>query len=507
MSKIKHVLQLYFQGRSKQLIVQQTGVSRNTIKKYLKEYALSGLTGEEVLRLSEKELERLFIKPEEKLLSGVQQALFALFPGFDKELKKKGVTQQILWKRYREQYPEGVGRSQFNYYYHQWKQQSGVVMKMQHKAGDKLFVDYAGDKLSIVDKGTGEVQPVEVFVAILGASQLTYIEASFTQQKEDFVASCENAIHYYGGVPMAIVPDNLKSAVTKSHKYEPVINETLSDFASHYGTAILPARVYKPRDKALVENAVRLMYQRVYTKLHHHIFYSLEELNQALWIALEEHNEAKLSNKPYSRREQFEEMEKGELLPLPPLRYELKQQCYGTVMKNGHVCLGADKHYYSVPYRFIGKKVTIRYSTTQVEVHYKHDQIALHQRTRSSYHYTTEKEHMASTHRFVSEWTPEKFIHWAQSIHPVVYDYIVRILNTKQHPEQNYRSCLGILGFAKKVGKERLIKACERANHYEIYNYKMIQSILERGLDGDDNKPESASIPSHDNIRGGQYYQ
>jgi transposase len=191
MSKIKHVLQLYFQGRSKQLIVQQTGVSRNTIKKYLKEYALSGLTGEEVLRLSEKELERLFIKPEEKLLSGVQQALFALFPGFDKELKKKGVTQQILWKRYREQYPEGVGRSQFNYYYHQWKQQSGVVMKMQHKAGDKLFVDYAGDKLSIVDKGTGEVQPVEVFVAILGASQLTYIEASFTQQKDEFVTTEE----------------------------------------------------------------------------------------------------------------------------------------------------------------------------------------------------------------------------------------------------------------------------------------------------------------------------
>lgn len=201
MSKIKHVLQLYFQGRSKLLIVQQTGISRNTIKKYLKEYIASGLSHEQVLKLSEKQLEKLFIKPEEKPLSLVHQNLFQLFPLFDKELKKKGVTQAVLWKRYREQYPDGVGRSQFNYYFHQYRDKASGTMRMEHKAGDKLYVDYAGDKLHIVDKQSGEVKAVEVFVAIFGASQLTYIEASYTQQKEDFIASCEHAIHYYGGVP------------------------------------------------------------------------------------------------------------------------------------------------------------------------------------------------------------------------------------------------------------------------------------------------------------------
>jgi transposase len=413
----------------------------------------------------------------------------------------------ILWERYKEQYPDGVGRSQFNHYFHEWKSESKGTMRIEHKAGDKMYVDYAGDKLQIVDKQSGEVKMVEVFVAILGASQLTYIEASQSQQKEDFIASCEHALHFYGGVPLAIVPDNLKSAVSKSNKYEPVINETLSDFASHYGTTILPARVYKPRDKALVENAVRLMYQRVYTKLHKQVFYCLEDLNTAIWLAMENHNQALLSNKSYSRRQQFDEIEKQALLPLPALCYELKKQCYATVMKNGHVCLGGDKHYYSVPYKHIGKKVTLRYSSTLVEVYYQYDQIALHKRTKSAYQYTSEKEHMASTHRFVSEWSPEKFIQWSQNIPPDVHDYIVHILNNKQHPEQNYKSCLGILSFAKKVGNERLIKACKRALSYEIFNFKMIQKILERGLDAQEEESPETQMPSHDNIRGEQYYQ
>jgi transposase len=507
MSKIKHVLQLYFQGRSKLLIVQQTGISRNTIKKYLKEYAASGLSNEQVLKLSEKELERIFVKTEEKPISIIHQTLFSLFPTYEKELKKKGVTQYMLWKRYKEEFPDGVGRSRFNHYFHEWKNQSKGTMRIEHKAGDKLYVDYAGDKLQVVDKQTGEIKSVEIFVAILGASQLTYIEASYTQQKEDFISSCERALHYYDGVPLAIVPDNLKAAVTKSNRFEPVINEALSDFAAHYGTTILPARVYKPRDKALVENAVRLMYQRVYAALRHQTFHSLDELNKALGLALEEHNNALFSNKPYSRRQQFEEIEKQALLPLPPLRYELKKQCYATVAKNGHICLSEDKHYYSVPYKFIGRKVTVRYSSDWVLIYYHHEQIALHKRTKSAWNYTSEKEHMASTHRFVSEWTPEKFISWAQGIHPDVHDYIVRILDSKQHPEQNYKSCLGILGFAKKVGNDRLIKACQRAYSYDIFNYKMIQKILERGLENEEEDKHDSPMPEHDNIRGEEYYQ
>ncbi|MBK9284770.1 MAG: IS21 family transposase [Sphingobacteriaceae bacterium] len=263
MSKIRHILQLHKQGRSKLLIAQQTGIARNTIKKYIKAFIQSGQSYDEINSLSDKDLEDLFIQPDEKPLTEKHRILFDLFPQLDKELRKKGITRQILWQEYKQQYPDGVGRSQFNHYFAQWKKQVNPRMRMDHKAGDKLYVDFAGDKLQIIDKQTGEIQDVEVFVAVLGASQLTYAEAVMTQQKEDFIGACENALHYYGGVPAAIVPDNLKSAVTKSSKYEPVLNETFADFAQHYNTAILPARAYRPRDKALVENAVRILYTRV----------------------------------------------------------------------------------------------------------------------------------------------------------------------------------------------------------------------------------------------------
>ena len=381
-------------------------------------------------------------------------------------------------------------------------------MRMEHKVGDKLYVDFAGERLTIVDKQTGEIQQVEIFVAILGASQLTYVEAVMSQQKEDFIGACENALHYYGGVPAAIVPDNLKSAVTKSSKYEPVLNESFADFAEHYSTTILPAMAYRPRDKALVENAVRIIYTRIYAKLNELVFFTLEELNSNILIALEEHNNLLLTGRNYSRRQQFEEVERSALEPLPPLRFELKKQVFVTVMKNGHVSLSADKHYYSVPYRFIGKKIKLMYSSHTVDVFYNYERIAQHKRLKSPYNYTTDKEHLASTHRFVSDWTPERFLKWAVDIHEDVHLYILKILNRKQHPEQAYKSCVGILGFAKKVGNDRLIKACQRALGYEMYNYKIIQRILEKGLDKEtEEETEHLEMPSHDNIRGEEYYK
>lgn len=359
MSKIRQIIRLHSQGRSKLLISNHTGVSRNTLKKYLKEFERSGLSFADINELSDKDLEDLFIKPEEKQLNPKLQILFSFFPSMDKELKRKGVTRLLLWEEYRRKHPDGYGLSQFKNYFAKWKAQVNPSMRIEHKAGDKLYIDFAGDKLSIVDKQTGEIQQVEVFVAILGASQLTYVEAVMTQQKEDFIAACEGALHYYGGVPAAIVPDNLKSAVIKSSKYEPVLNETFADFADHYSTTILPARAYHPQDKALVEGAVKIVYTRIYAKLRTGEYFTLDELNKAILIALEEHNLALLKGRNYSRRQQFEEVERQTLAPLPPLRYELKKQLFATVMKNGHVSLSADKHYYSVPFRFIGKKVKL----------------------------------------------------------------------------------------------------------------------------------------------------
>ena len=509
MIKIRQILRLHSQGRSKVQIAAQTGTSRNTLKKYLKEFEGSKLSYEEISVLSDKDLEDLFVKPGDNPLNEKLQQLFSLFPAVDKALKKKGVTRYLLWEKYKLDHPNGVGRSRFNHYFSQWKDQVNPTMHMEHKAGDKLYVDFAGEKLKIIDKDTGEMQEVEVFLAILGASQLTYVEAVLTQQKEDFIAGCEGAIHYYGGVPAAIVPDNLKSAVIKSSKYEPVLNETFADFAEHYGTTILPARAYRPRDKALVENAVRISYMRIYARIRGNNYYSLEELNIAIRAALEDHNNTLLTGRNYTRRQQFEEIERSTLMPLPPLKYELKKLYLGTVGKNGHVGLGPDKHYYSVPYVYIGKKVKLLYSRQSVEIYCNYQRIALHNRTKSAYQYTTNKEHLASTHRFVSDWTPERFISWAEAIHEDVKLYILKILDRKQHPEQAYKSCIGILSFAKKVSNERLIKACQLALGYGIHNYKTIQKILDKGLDKQEAPAESDQIPMpfHDNIRGENYYK
>ncbi|MBS1606926.1 MAG: IS21 family transposase [Bacteroidetes bacterium] len=509
MIKIRQILRLHTQGYSKLKIATQTGVARNTLKKYITAFAASGLSFEQINVLSDKDLEDLFVKPEDKPLSEKLRALFSLFPAVDKDLKKKGVTRQMLWEQYRQAHPDGLGLTQFKQYYAQWKAQVNPTMHMEHKAGDKLFIDFAGDKLHYINSQNGQPQPVEVFVGVLGASQLTYVEGVMSQQKEDLIAGCENSLHYYQGVPAAIVPDNLKSAVTRSSKYEPTLNETFADFANHYGTAVLPARAFRPRDKALVENAVRLIYSRIYVKVRAGRYYSLAELNAAIREALEAHNNALLSGRNYSRRQQFEEIERAALMPLPAMRYELKKQLFATVAKNGHVGLGPDKHYYSVPYRFIGKKVKLLYSRHTVEIYYNYERIALHRRSKAPYQYTTDKEHLASTHRFVSEWTPERFADWAGSIHEDVRLYVLKVLDRKQHPEQAYKSCMGILGFAKKVGHERLIKACQRALGYGAYNYKTIQKILELQLDQKDapDETDQLSMPLHDNIRGGQYYQ
>ena len=317
MIKIRQILRMHTQGYSKLQIAVQTSISRNTLKKYIKEFTSSKLTFDEISSLSDKDLEDLFVKPEDKPVNEKLQTLFNLFPAIDKELKKKGVTRLILWEEYKRNHPDGFGKSQFKHYYAQWKAQVNPTMRMEHKVGDKMYVDFAGDKLCIIDQQSGEIQPVEVFVAILGASQLTYVEAVMTQQKEDFIAACENAMYYCNGVPAAIVPDNLRSAVTKSSKYEPTINETFADFAEHYGTTILPARAYRPRDKALVENAVRIVYSRIYAKIRGTDYHSLEALNIAIRIALEEHNGAFLRGRSYSRRQQFDEIEKAALMPLP----------------------------------------------------------------------------------------------------------------------------------------------------------------------------------------------
>lgn len=507
MSKIRQVIKLHCQGQKKLQISSVTGVSRNTVKKYLRIFTELKVTAEEIERLSEKDLNDLFCDEPAPVHSEKHDTIYQYFEKNEKKLRKRGVTAMHLWESYIAEHPQGYRQTAFYRHFNIWKKRNSTTMHIEHKAGDKMYIDFAGEKMRIVDKETGEITEVEVFVAILGASQLTYVEAVPSQKVEDLIAACENALYYFGGSPNAIVPDNLKSAVIKSNRYEPHINENFEAFAHHYSMAVLPARPYKPKDKAHVENAVKIAYQRIYANLGEELCTSLEELNRLLWIELEKLNSKALTGKNYSRREQFEDFERSALAPLPEMRFELRKMNQVTVSKNGHVCLSSDKHYYSVPYTFIGRKVRLFYSHSKVEVYYKHDVIASHKRIRSPHNYTTDPAHMATQHRVLADWNPDFFRARALEIHPDVAYYIDQVLMKKQHPEQAYKTCQGILSYAKRVGNDRLIKACQRAHEYGLYHFRIIENILTRGLDQSNDEESSSSMPSHGNIRGKNYYK
>ena len=509
MLNIRHILRLHTQNQTMSEIIVQTGIHRSILKKIVGDFKESKLTFSEINELSDKDLEDLFKKPQENLHSKKLETLYNLFPEMDRELKRNGVTKALLWEEYKKKYPGGASITAFRFHFSQWKARKIPIMRQNHKAGDKLFIDFAGEKLVIKDKETGKEKHVEVFVAVLGASQLTYVEAVLTQRKEDFISACENALYFVGGAPAAIVPDNLRSAVTKSDKYEPTINETFADFAEHYNTTILPARAYRPKDKAVVENTVKIVYTRIYAKIRDEVFYTLESLNKAILVALEEHNNYILTGKNYSRRQKYEEVEKSVLLPLPAMRYEFKKQLFATVAKNGHVALSLDRHYYSVPYSCIGKRVKILFTSYNVEVFDNYQLVAIHKRWQSPFKYTTDKEHLPPAHRFVAELEADKFLTMADEIHKDVKLYVTKILDIKQHPEHLYRMCSGVLDLSKKYGNERLTKACQRSLIFGIYSYRIIKKILEGGLDilADEDCIEKFEMPQHDNIRGGDYYQ
>ena len=506
MVRIRQILRLYSEQVSRRETAHTLCTSRKTISKYITLFESSGLNYADIRSKSDEELQTLFLereKPSKDRLLKLQSQ----FPLMEKDLPRVGETKMSLWEKYKMSDPGGYNYTQFCNYFRQYLKKNEAVMHFEHKYGDKMFVDYAGKKLYITDKLTGETQAAEVYLAILGGSQMTYVEASMSQKKDDFISSTENALHFFEGVPRAIVPDNLKSAVTKSDRYEPVLNEDFANFALHYQTRILPARSLKPRDKSLVEGAVKIIYTRIYTKLRNRVFFSLIDLNEAIWEELEIHNRTKLQNRDYSRNDLFRENEKSELKSLPAEMYEIKQYATYKAQNNCHIYLGADQHYYSVPYQMIGRKLKVVYSKSTVEIYSGYRRIAFHQRDQRRHGYSTIKEHLPARHQFVMSCSPEKFINWASGIGKETERYIREILDSKEHPEQAYKSCIGILAFAKKTGKTRLNKACARGIYYNSYSYMTIKNILKKGLETIELKePEQFTISSHENIRGQSYY-
>lgn len=510
MFTIRQILRLYAGGYGSKFISKTTGVARNTVKKYLLQFVELRLTVGDTDSMSDTQLAKIFLNQNPKPVSSRQADLEALLSELAARLKKRGVTKQMVYEVYINRYPEGYKHSAFLERLNAYIGMTKPSMRMLHKAGDKLFIDFTGKKLQITDKETGEVRDAEVFVAILGCSQFTYVTAVASQKKEDFITACERALHFYGGVPEAIVPDNLKSAVKKASRYEAELNGSFAAFAAHYNTYVFPARVYKPKDKALVEGAVKIIYTSIFTKIDQEVYHSLESLNEAIYIHLKAHNDSLLTGCDYSRRQQFEALEKSVLKPLNPYPYDPMISKTATVGKTGFVTV--DYRYYSIPYKFIGKKVKVMYNTTRVEAFNGHELIAVHERSFDKDKYIQNEEHLASWHRYPTEWNPEKFIADAALIDEAVVSYIKKVLARSEYPEKNYRACQGILNYKKRVGDARLINACRRADSFGVYHFGIIERILKSKADFiplEEELPstEMNGMPSHENIRGQEYYQ
>jgi transposase len=506
--KIREILRLSLDLKfSIRKTAEALRVSKTSVGEYIAEFKRSGVTYQDISRMSDTEVIELFEKSN-KSSSPMYDELSWDFNHMEKELKRPGVTLYLLWEEYKNRQQEGFSYSRFCHHYRMWESKQKPGMHMDHKAGDIMYADFTGKKMHVVDQGSGEIREAEIFVTILGASQLTYIEAIFSQSLEDWVMINENALLYYGGTPRGICPDNLKSAVTRACNYEPLINETYNDLARHYNTVILPTRPGRPKDKPLVENAVGLVYQRIFAKLRNQTFFSLKELNVAIWEELERHNDALFQKRDISRRQLFNEIERSELQPLPAERYELKHYQMARVEFNHHVYLKEDKHYYSVPHQYTGTRVKIMYTDRTVEIYKDNIRIALHQRNRKPYGYTTNKEHMPAQHQFINGWNPDRFIKWATDMGGSVETFIQLLLNSKEHPQQAFKACMGVLRLGKKYDEEALQKVCKKAMEINSISYRFIDNSLKNNIHKmEEEDPYEMKLPFHENIRGKENYK
>lgn len=506
MEKVREIIRLDEQsGLSQRKIARALQITRPVVAEYLRKISAAGLTYADIRDMDDGSL-LTAIEGDRKTNNERFNTLKDLFEYIIKELKRPGVTLQRLWEEYRAEHPDGYGYSQFCFHFQTWRNTTELTMHLEHKAGDKMFVDFTGQKLSIVDKETGEAQDVEIFVAVLGASHYTYVEAVPSQKKHDWIKANQNAFHYFGGVPKAVVPDCLKSAVKEADKYEPDINPEYQHFARHYQTTILPARPASPKDKSIVEGAVKIVYQWIFAPLRNHLFHSLAELNCAISEQLKPYNNKPMQKPGLSRRELFEQTEKDALRALPAEKYVLRSFKRLKAQFNYHIYLSDDKHHYSLPYRYCGKQVTVIYSEATVEICYQNKRLALHKRDRKPNGYTTFKEHMPSHHKLQKDWNPQRLINWARTLGEYVEAMVSHLLQQCEHPEQGFKSCLGILSLAKSYEKERLDKACELAMSVQYYSYKGIKNILQNNMENHQGDLFNSLPDEHENIRGVTYF-
>jgi len=507
MRKIREVARLKASKLSVRQIARSCKIARSTVSDYLTRLDAAGLSWPLPPEMDEGQLDvRLFRRPEVRGRDGARP--LPDWAVIHKELRRKAVTLNLLWQEYRETYPDGYGYSQFCVLHRGWAQTLDVSMRQTHRAGEKLFVDYAGMTMPVTDPATGEMHDVQIFVAALGASQYIYAEGTRTQQLPDWIGSHVRTFEYLGGVTEIVVPDNLKSGVTKACRYEPEVNPTYANMASYYGTAVIPARPRKPKDKAKVESGVQIVEREVLARLRDRTFFSLGELNQAMRELLAAVNTRPFQKLDASRRQLFEELDQPTLRSLPSGRYEYGEFFQPTVNIDYHVeVLG---HYYSVPYALKGQKVEARLTVRVIEVLHRGKRVASHVRDDRKGRHTTDPAHMPKAHREHLEWSPSRIIQWAGTIGPYCAQAAEKIIKSRQHPEQGYRACLGIVRLAKSYEAGRVDAACHRALALEVCSYQSIKSILKTGKDSAPLPGDGAALMGcdvhHQNVRGKDYY-
>ena len=510
MRKIREILRLHHEcGLSNRAIGRSIAVSPSTVSDCLLRTKVAGLGWPLAPEMDDTVLENLLYPLADE---GRGPRAEPNFESIHKELRRKGVTVQLLWQEYKLNHPDdGYQYSQFCERYRRWRGDLDVVMRQQHRAGEKMFSDFSGDGIGIINRETGEVRQAELFVAILGASCYTYAEAFDTQQLKDWVAGHIHSYEYFGGVPEITVPDQPRTSVSRPSRYEPGINPTFLEMAQHYRTAIIPARPAKPRDKAKVEGAVLIAQRWIIAPLRNQQFFSLAQVNEAVAERLELLNGRKFQKLDATRAELFMMLDKPALQGLPARRYEYADWVYPRVNIDYHVEI--DRHYYSVPYQLVHKKVEARCTVTTIEIFFKRKRVASHRRSYHAQGATTAREHMPKAHRRHVEWTPSRILTWAGQTGPATRSLAEKILQSRKHPEQGYRSCLGLLRLGKTYGSDRLEAACVRAQAVGARSYQSVKSILKTGLDrqplpiqkdqSTDQKPE---VVDHENIRGSGYY-
>lgn len=509
MRKAKEVLRLRFdKGLAYGQIARSCNVSTSTAREYVHRAESAGLGWPLPEGLNERQLhERLF--PGSPPSGSTPRRALPDLPGIHRELRRKSVTLQLLWEEYKEAHPDGYQYSQFCEHYRRWAKKVDVCLRQRYRAGEKMFVDFAGQTIPVTDPETGAVRQVELFVAVLGASSYTFAEARETQQLPDWTEAHVHAFDFFGGVAKITVPDNLKSAVTSPCRYEPELNPTYQEMAQHYGTVVIPARIRKPRDKAKAEAGVLLAERWVIAVLRHRTFFSLGELNRAIRELLVRLNERPFKKMPGSRAELFRSLDAAALQPLPSTRYEFAEWQWAGVNIDHHIHVKADDHYYSVPYALVQQRVDVRLRARTVEVFFKGNRVAVHKRSKERGGFTTLDEHRPKSHRRHLEWTPGRIVDWAGKIGPKCSEAVEHILESKPHPEQGYRSCLGLIRLGKKYGHERVEAACGRALALDICSYRRIKSMLKTGRESCPLPDRSGSKPRPNAsacIRGATYY-